>query len=131
MVPISIGIIALQINNWNQQRIETIDRNKIIANLNAEFIQNKQQYQEFYYEYGHGEKAAIELMNHVGLYNSALPDKNTIDTLLNGSFPSADYLPSNNAIDDIIQSGKLKALNSSKLSTKLADWMSLVYTISA
>ena len=49
IVLVVIGIlIALQINNWNQQRLDTIDRNKIIANLNAEFIQNKEQYLSFF-----------------------------------------------------------------------------------
>ena len=127
-----IGIlIALQINSWNQQRIDTIERNKIVANLNAEFIQNKQQFLKFFNVYDLAEKRAIELMSHIGLDNLDNISTKRIDSLLNDIFPSTDYLPSNNAINDIIQSGKLTSLNSSELSNKLEDWKSLVYTISA
>jgi len=131
IVLVVIGIlIALSINNWNQQRLDTIDRNKIVANLNVEFIQNKVQYLKFFNEYDLAEKTAIELMNHIGPDNLDYIDTKMIDTLLNDIFPSIDYLPSNNAINDIIQSGKLTSLNSPKLSAKLATWKSLVYTIS-
>ena len=132
IILVVIGIlIALSINNWNQQRLDTIDRNKIVANLNAEFIQNKEQYLSFFNEFVLAERAAIELMTHVGLDNLEQIDTKMIDTLLNDIFPSIDYLPSNNALNDIIQSGKLSALNSPELSNKLADWKSLVHTMSA
>jgi hypothetical protein len=132
IILVVLGIlIALQINNWNQQRLDAIDRNKIIANLNEEFIQNKKHYTDFSNEYKQAEKTAIELMSYIGLENLEESDKHLLDSLLNSIFPSIDYLPSNNAIDDIIQSGKLKSLDNPELSNKLANWKSLVYTISA
>ena len=70
-------------------------------------------------------------MTHVGSDNLEQIDTKMLDTLLNGIFPSIDFLPSNNALNDIIQSGKLTSLNSPKLSNKLANWKSLVYTMSA
>ncbi len=45
IILVVIGIlIALQINNWNQERLNDIERHKIIASLNLEFKQNKIQF---------------------------------------------------------------------------------------
>jgi hypothetical protein len=42
IILVVIGIlIALQINNWNTNRINTIEEGKIIRNLNSEFKLNK------------------------------------------------------------------------------------------
>jgi len=132
IILVVIGIlIALQINNWNQQRLDTIDRNKIVANLNAEFAQNKLHLQKIAKVYVNAENTGIELMSYVGLDNLKELDKRILDSLLNDIFPSTDYLPSNNAIDDIIQSGKLKSLDNPELSSKLSDWKGLLYTLSS
>ena len=132
IVLVVIGIlIALSINNWNQQRLDTIDHNKIVANLNAEFIQNKQQLLKIDKVYVNAKNIGIELMNYVGLDNFKEIDKKILDSLLDGIFPSVDYLPSNNAIDGIIQSGKLKSLDNPELSSKLSDWKGLVYTLAS
>ena len=42
IILVVIGIlIALQINDWNQQRIDNVNQKKMLANLRQEFIQNK------------------------------------------------------------------------------------------
>ena len=132
IVLVVIGIlIALSINNWNQQRLDAIDRKNIVANLNAEFTQNKQQLLKIAKVYVNAKNSGIELMSYVGLDNLKVIDKNKLDSLFNGVFPSIDYLPSNNAIDDIIQSGKLKSLDNPELSSKLSEWKGLLYTLSS
>ena len=132
IVLVVIGIlIALQINNWNQDRINKIERNKIIASLNLEFNQNKKQFIATRDNHANSKKASMELMRYVGEKNHKNFNQKVIDSLIDKIFPMSDYLPSNNAIDDIIQSGKLSTLESSELSSKLSDWKSLVAILSS
>lgn len=127
IILVVIGIlIALQINNWNQERLNSIERQKIIASLNLEFKQNKNQFTFTRNNHLNAKKASMELMSYVGEQNHRNFDQKVIDNLIDGIFPMSDYLPSNNAVDDIIQSGKLSTLENSEISSKLSDWKSLM-----
>ena len=127
IILVVIGIlIALQINNWNQERLNNNDRHKIIASLNIEFKQNKIQFSTVRDNHVNSKKAGMELMGYFGEQNHQNFKQRVIDSLLDGIFPMSDYLPSNNAVEDIIQSGKLSTLENSELSSKLSDWKSLV-----
>ena len=76
-------------------------------------------------------KAGLELMSYIGEQNHQNFKQKVIDSLIDGIFPMSDYLPSNNAVDDIIQSGKLSTLDNSELSSKLSDWKSLISILSS
>ena len=132
IVLVVIGIlIALQINTWNQERLSAIERTQLLKGLNSEFKQNKKQFQDIVNKYANSKKASIRLMQWIGTKELNQKQLDTINVLLDGIFPSVDYLPSNNAIEDIIQSGKLKTLENAKLSSKLSDWKTLIYTLGA
>ena len=125
-----IGIlIALSINNWNQESLNNIERNQLLKGLNNEFKQNKKQLQDIVNAYDKSKKVSIELMTFIGIKNIDKSKIDTINILIDGIFPYIDYLPSNNAIDDIIQSGKLKRLDNAMLSSKLSDWKTLIYIL--
>lgn len=127
-----IGIlIALQINNWNQERLNNIERQKIIASLNLEFKQNKIKFSKTRENHANSKKSGMELMSYIGKQNHQNFKQKVIDSLIDGIFPMSDYLPSNNAVDDIIQSGKLSTLENPKISSKLSDWKSLISTLSS
>ena len=128
IILVVIGILlALQINTWNQNRLDDLERKQIIKNLNTEFKQNKKQLLDIVASYEKAKKSSLALMDFVGLDKEKPIVKKEIDSLIDKMFTVVDYLPSNNAINDIIQSGKLKSLGNSKLSTKLSDWQSLIY----
>ena len=127
IVLVVIGIlIALQINTWNQERLKNIERQNIIASLNIEFKQNKRQFISVKDNHKNSKKAGMELMGYIGEQNHQNFKQKVIDSLIDRIFPMSDYVPSNNAVDDIIQSGKLSTLENSELSSKLSDWKSLM-----
>ena len=132
IILVVIGIlIALSINNWNQERLSDIQRNKIISSLNLEFKQNKKQFNMVKENHINSKKASLRLMSYIGENNHQNFEQKVIDSLLDKIFPMSDYLPSNNAVDDIIQSGKLSTLENSKLSSKLSDWKSILFILSS
>ncbi|OIQ36705.1 MAG: hypothetical protein BM563_10340 [Bacteroidetes bacterium MedPE-SWsnd-G1] len=132
IVLVVIGIlIALQINTWNQERLNNIERQNIIASLNSEFLKNKTQFISVKEDHDNSKRAAMEFMEYIGEQNHQNFTQNEIDILIHRIFPMSDYVPSNNAIDDIIQSGKLSTLKNSELSSKLSDWKSLMSILSS
>jgi hypothetical protein len=130
IVLVVIGIlIALQINNWNEERLNDIERKNIIASLNIEFKQNKIQFISVIDNHVNSKKAGLELLGYVGEQIHQNFNQKGVDILLDGIFPMSDYVPSNNAVDDIMQSGKLSTLENSELSSKLSDWKTLMSII--
>ncbi|WGK65861.1 DUF6090 family protein [Croceiramulus getboli] len=130
IILVVIGIlIALQINDWNQERLDARERNVIVNGLHAEFKQNKIQVQNIVKTYQASKNNGVTLMNYIGQEEFGTPEKDRINNLLDGIFPAVDYLPSNNAIEEIIQSGKLKNLKNAELSSKLSAWKVLMFTI--
>ena len=49
IIPVMIGILlARQVNDWNQKRLERVEEKQILANLHEEFLQNKRLLEEFH-----------------------------------------------------------------------------------
>ena len=126
IILVVIGIlIALQINNWNQNRLEAKERVILINNLNEEFQLNRTQLIDIIAKYEKAKNYAMKLMEFVGQEEHKGHKKQEIDSLMDGLFPSVDFLYSDNAIQDIIQSGKLKVLKNVQLSNKLSEWKTI------
>lgn len=126
IILVVIGIlIALQVNNWNQNRLEAIERDVMIKNLNQEFQLNKKELSVIISKYRRAKDAAVKLMEFVGIEEHKGFKQQEIDSLMDKIFPSIDFLYSDNAIQDIIQSGKLKTLNNSSLPNKLSEWKTI------
>ena len=91
-----IGIlIALQVNNWNQKRLNKIEEINILANINTEFKINLDKFKNTY----DGAKKAIDaskkLSSLVGLDQSEISQIN-IDSLLFNVFEYANLVVSEN-----------------------------------
>ncbi len=132
IILVVIGIlIALQINTWNQNRLDRIERKRIVKNLNSEFSQNKRDLTKIVDRYRLAKNSGMKMMEFVGVEQSKNYKQKEIDSLMDQIFATIDYLPSNNAIQEVIQSGKLKTLDNSKLLNKLSEWQSLIYICSS
>ena len=105
-----IGIlIALQINNWNENRKDINDEQAILQNLNDEFYENKKEYDLNIVETQNAREIGYAIMNLMGQPETELLKYN-IDSLLFHSLEPGEYRPSENTINDLIQSGRLKLL---------------------
>lgn len=124
IVLVVIGIlIALQINNWNENRKELSEVNLILQNLNDEFSANRTLIKATKRESVNVKKVGVALMNLFGKSKDEIISKKP-DSLLYLVLEPGDFRASENTINDLIQSGRLKLLRDKKLKEQLYKWQS-------
>jgi Family of unknown function (DUF6090) len=117
-----IGIlIALQINNWNQERQLKAEEKVILKNIHTEFLENKKALKTGIEENYEGSNASITLLNLVGQNREHIQQHN-LDSLLFVTLETGSFRPSENTIFDLLQSGKLKLLQNENLKNLLYTW---------
>ena len=117
-----IGIlIALQINNWNQERQLQNEEKIILKNIHTEFLENKVALKLGVEENNQGCKASIALMNLVGQKREHILQHN-LDSLMYVMLETGSFRPSENTISDLLQSGKLQLLQNEDLKNLLYKW---------
>jgi hypothetical protein len=117
-----IGIlIALQINNWNQERQFQNEEKIILKNIHTEFLENRNTLKLGLEENNQGCKASIILLNFVG-QNRELIQQQNVDSLMYVMLETGSFRPSENTISDLLQSGKLQLLKNEKLKNLLYKW---------
>lgn len=122
IVLVVIGIlIALQINNWNQERMLKIEEATIVKNIHNEYAQNKKIITTTLETSRASEDALRSLMNLIGKDEEVLKKHNS-DSLLFHAFDPPTFRPSENTISGLIQSGRLELLHNEDLVDLLYEW---------
>tara|TARA_R100000935_G_scaffold8302_7_gene17532 strand:+ start:161453 stop:162190 length:738 start_codon:yes stop_codon:yes gene_type:complete len=122
IILVVIGIlIALSINNWNQERQLQNEEKSILKNIHTEFLENKVALKLGFEENNQGSKAAITLLNLVGQKREHIQQHN-LDSLMYVMLETGSYRPSENTISDLLQSGKLQLLQNEELKNLLYKW---------
>lgn len=117
-----IGIlIALQINNWNQERLLKIEEKSIEKNLHNEYVQNKKIVQKSIDDYDNCIHTLKSLMELMGKDEEILKKQNS-DSLLFYAFDPPIFRPSENTISGLIQSGRLELLQNQELVDLIYEW---------
>lgn len=116
-----IGIlIALQINNWNNARLERIEERALLQNLKTDFQRdiktfeqlNERRNQHLIANYG-----LIDIKNSNDFSNEVL-----IDSLIAITIPVPTYNGQSVALDVLFTSGKINLLRSDSLKNLLLQW---------
>ena len=129
IILVVIGIlIALQINNWNENRKETKEELAILENLHEEFLENKKMHGIELKESNDAKQAGFTLMNLMGKSESTLSKENA-DSLLYTVLESGSFRPSENTINDLVQSGRLRLLRNKNLKVLLYNWQSALKSL--
>lgn len=117
-----IGIlIALQINNWNEQRKINIDEQNALINLKEDFLYNKSQIDSLIFQTKRTVQANLEILEYTG--KKSKPDSEVyFDSLVNFISATEQYFPRNGFLDDLIYSGKLSIIKNENLRNKLSLW---------
>ena len=122
IILVVIGIlIALSINNWNENRKETTHEQKILKELKSDFSYNKQ-------ELNRNIEKATALINRCdslivlfGLDRETVnPNKVIRFTRSLSAYSTFD--PSNGALNDLISSGNLNVIKNDSLRMQLSRW---------
>lgn len=122
IVLVVIGIlIALQINNWNNELANKRDEQIIIKNINLEFRQNKETLAKSITHHKTILASTKYMMNLIG-ESEAVLKKHNLDSLISQSIDYLEYNPSQAVYTDLISSGKLNLISSDSLRLLLFDW---------
>ena len=125
IILVVIGIlIALQINNWNQNRVDRITEKKLLNSINSDFLQNKKEFEKT--------KSLHEIhLSCLERIVALLP--------LNGNEILADSIayyerlktnhtfnPSSSTVDAIVNSNSIDLLQNDALKQFLVSWKSVL-----
>ena len=122
IILVVIGIlIALQINNWNEKRLEANQEKITLSNLNEEFQDNLNDLDSINTKLSN----TIDNMEHLySMFDTkeSQYDSKTLDSILGKIFTSPTWKPSEFVLNDLKNSGGLSKLNNKKLKKLLFQW---------
>lgn len=122
IVLVVIGIlIALQINQWNENRKENKALKTLTDNLNNEFRKNLKELEIDLSRVKNTIAASNTLLSYTGLKNVEV-DNTIIDSLIFNAVSNPTWNPSSYVLNDIKNSGKLSTLKNENLKLLLYDW---------
>ncbi|AOW19914.1 DUF6090 family protein [Urechidicola croceus] len=128
IVLVVIGIlIALSINNWNQNRISNNEEQTILKNIHSEFLQNKEVIDSTFEALDEGFNSSKIIMSLFGEKNEIISNHN-IDSLIFNALETGSFRPSENTISDLLQSGRLQLLQNEKLKHLIYQWTRSIKT---
>ncbi|RIW18271.1 hypothetical protein D0X99_00810 [Algoriphagus lacus] len=120
---VTIGIlIALQVNTWNENRINQKKEAAILKDLHQEFQLNKVSIHAFIQHHRTVLEAIKEVLNSMGEPDSELSEAH-IDSLLYLTLDYENYVPSQTVIAELISSGKTNLISSDTLRTLIFQWV--------
>ena len=122
IILVVIGIlIALQINNWNQERLTTREEYKALKNLKEDFNKNHEILTEVMKESTIGISSCLEMLKFTGSKQKPR-NEHIFDSILNKIFISPAFKPINGTLDELINSGKLNIISNENLRKQLSTW---------
>ncbi|WP_455168471.1 DUF6090 family protein, partial [Aegicerativicinus sediminis] len=113
-----IGIlIALQINNWNEDRIVRLEEQKILKQLKNEYQQNLEQLDEKIYMRDKMTLGSAGILNYIDH-----PEAYVKDSLLYYMFRLTQEPTFDPIQNDLVVSGKLRIIKNDSLAMMLSNW---------
>jgi len=120
IILVVIGIlIALQINNWNQNSKKLNQEQEILNNLKQDFEYNLEALHNVLKINSKRINSAKTVLNHTGNRFSTSFD---IDPILSDIASSVYYYPKNGFLNDLIYSGNLGIIRNNQLRNRLTSW---------
>ena len=123
VVLVVIGIlVALQIDNWNEnKRIRNIEQQYLLA-LKEEFNHNKIELARVMNLNTRYTDNALKISDHAGPENPEITEKEFEDLCMGAFSAEVHYNPNQGVLDEIISSGKLGIFNNDELKFALSSW---------
>uniref|UniRef100_UPI004049E254 DUF6090 family protein n=1 Tax=Flavobacterium sp. TaxID=239 RepID=UPI004049E254 len=122
IVLVVIGIlIALSINNWNQNRIENDKEQIALQNLKQDFDFNYTTLNSSLTLTQKSKENELMMLKYTG--NKPKPQTEAeFNNLLNNALGFREFFPINSSLDELLSSGELKIIKNQKLRRSLSSW---------
>jgi len=122
-----IGIlIALQVNNWNTNRLDHIEETALLMQLKTEFLSNKTQLEEKIALREQGVNSILHVLQMIDDEISYATGSSELDSLLAAALPVYTFDPQYGVMNQLLQAGKLSLVQSDSLRELLANWSGIV-----
>ena len=126
IILVTIGIlIAIQLNEWNQQRLERYQYTVVLQNLKEEFIRTKELLTEITSKYVTSIQANMQLMQMIASQDEPISELQ-IDSLISKSMLQPPFFPLQPTLAELINSGNIKSMPNDALKRRLYDWESTI-----
>jgi hypothetical protein len=130
IVLVVIGIlIALQINNWNENSKERYVEQEYLVSLKEEFNHNLIELDSVVRSNTFNRDNAVELSNLMGPDSPSITEKEFADLAMNMTNWEVQYRPNQAVLDEIISSGKLAIFSNHKLKYTLSSYYGKLYKV--
>ena len=127
IILVVIGIlIALQVNNWNEERKFNQEGLRIKHELYLEFSDNRAVLKERIEALEKANNSVKAVLNFINKDREII-QKSNLDSLISSSLKYGNYNPSNSTILELIGSGKLNLINNKLLKKNLYNWLQLLH----
>ena len=121
-----IGIlIAIQINTWNNERMEKRKEHSVLIGLQETFSNNLENLNNILAMSRESFDSCNKMLSLMGPDASGYTTKE-VDSLIDFMINYSTYDPSVGTLDDIINSGKLNIIQNPVLKANISDWSGLL-----
>jgi hypothetical protein len=126
IVLVVIGIlIALQINNWNEDRKAEQKERSLFGNLSIDFESRLEELKEINTARGDGIKAILEL-NHIIANMPSKPHDTVLDYTISRTVNGFKFNEEFKMLDVLFSTGLINDIKNEELKRKLIEWPQLV-----
>jgi len=126
IILVVIGIlIAIQLNEWRNDSVNTKQKQKVLFALKSEFEANLTQLDTVYYYQTNTLNALNKTMKLIDSINYITDDEVFIETILDMRYEYS-YNPTNGALRSAVSSGDIHLIDSERLIELLFSWEDLV-----
>lgn len=123
IILVVIGIlIALQINNWNENRRNDEIEKNYLGSLQEEFEFSKLNLATVVNRNNTNANFGLRILNYTGPFEPEINNKSFDSLLINTIGYEVEFRPRNEIIDELISSGKLALITNRELRTELSSW---------
>lgn len=130
IILVVLGIlIALQINNANQNSKERSIEQEYLASLKEEFNHNLLEIDRVMKSNSFNRNNAVELSNLMGPDNPSITEEEFAELAMNLSNWEVQYRPNQAVLDEIISSGKLSIFSNDSLKFTLSSYNGKLYKV--
>lgn len=119
-------LVALWIDNWNDDRQMAKREQFYLAGLHKEFEQSRVKLLNLIDANRSSYQQARELADHMARHDSAMPETRLAQLLFQAFSEDMDYNPNNSLLEEMINSGRLEILSEPDLRSHLTSWGSRV-----
>ncbi|WP_228850958.1 DUF6090 family protein [Aegicerativicinus sediminis] len=125
-----IGIlIALQINNWNEDRKLRNTEHYYLKELKSEFKKNLKEINKVMARNNANLENALLLANYLASDSITLSNYDFDKHLFKSIVTEIQYRPSPGTLNEILNSGKLEIISNKTLRTKLSSWEAVLLKV--